>query len=232
MEDFRYIIAKDYYDLVNEWNNNNMLYNSLRFYQIYSGHVEKSEYALLSYTQTNQLTENIQADIMTSWWTPVKWFLFRQQEGNRKLLTKKLIELIPKENNLEQLTKTLLLLRYKDENSLSREVVNEMLEFLRVVYSGGNLTSNLRTKAKGPLDGWDFKLEEMKFEMSNEQWAFYVKDNCFQVFFKDEQYQEVKRFWGYGSKNLKDATDADWMQYFKNARQIIIERSRLLKEKS
>ena len=52
------------------------------------------------------------------------------------------------------------------------------------------------------------------------------------MFFVDEQYQEIKRFWGYGARNLKDATDADWMQYFRNATIIINERNQLLKEKS
>lgn len=45
MNDLRYLISRDYYELVNNWNKNNMLYNSLRFYQIYNLHIERSDFA-------------------------------------------------------------------------------------------------------------------------------------------------------------------------------------------
>ena len=48
--DYRLELLKEYRELLLNWDNNNMLYNSLKFYKIYNGDVEynlkKSQYFL------------------------------------------------------------------------------------------------------------------------------------------------------------------------------------------
>jgi len=50
------------------------------------------------------------------------------------------------------LTEALSILRHGSSNVLSENVVKELLAFLSVVYSEGNLTSVAKTNKLGPLD--------------------------------------------------------------------------------
>lgn len=233
MNDLRYLISRDYYELVNNWNKNNMLYNSLRFYQIYNLHIERSDFAKNFFSKViNEAENDFAPDIMTGWWLPLKWFLFRTKDGNRDHRTAELIEIIPAKNDISILTEELSILRHGSSTVLSENVVKELLAFLCVIYSEGNLTSVARTNKLGPLDGWNSKLEDLKKQYHDiDKWVKFVEDNCFEMFFQDVQYTKIKEYWQYGSINLCDASDDDWKTYFLTAKELIVKRHEQLKKK-
>ena len=83
--DYRLELLKEYRELLLNWDNNNMLYNSLKFYKIYNGDVEHSELvSTLLCRETGKKN-----DIMTSWWKPTKYFLFRSININQLIMVHK-----------------------------------------------------------------------------------------------------------------------------------------------
>lgn len=122
---------------------------------------------------------------MTGWWLPLKWFLFRTKDGNRDHRTAELIEIKPAKNDISILTEELSILRHGSSTVLSDNVVKELLAFLCMIYSEGNLTSVARTNKLGPLDGWNSKLEDLKKKYHDiDKWVKFVQDNCFESFFE------------------------------------------------
>lgn len=216
MFDYRVELLKQYQQLLLEWKNNNMLYNSLEFYKVYNGDVENSH--LVISLIGNQGMKN---DIMTSWWTPTKYFLLGNMKGYRVELTEYLIKIIPKENDRDILQEKLSEIRYgKDSGKIiDEEVVEAFVDFLGAVYSIGNITNAALTTKGGALDNWDSKLDNIKKSFTSVgEWKKYVEDNCFEDYFKDEEYNVIIPFWSYGASKLAQATDKDWLEYFVNVK--------------
>lgn len=80
MKDCRRTLLDEFVKLSKDWDNNNMLYNSLMFSKLYPGDVENS--VADASLMPKQSDEKMRNDIMTSWWTPTKIFLL----GNKKEL--------------------------------------------------------------------------------------------------------------------------------------------------
>ena len=83
MKDCRRTLLDEFVKLSKDWDNNNMLYNSLMFSKLYPGDVENS--VADASLMPKQSDEKMRNDIMTSWWTPTKSFLL----GNKKELMQK-----------------------------------------------------------------------------------------------------------------------------------------------
>ena len=83
MKDCRRTLLDEFVKLSKDWDNNNMLYNSLMFSKLYPGDVENS--VADASLMPKQSDEKMRNDIMTSWWTPTKIFLL----GNKKELMQK-----------------------------------------------------------------------------------------------------------------------------------------------
>lgn len=212
------------------WDNNNMLYNSLMFSKLYARDVEKSvSDASLMPTQSDE--KNMRKDIMTSWWTPTKIFLL----GNREDLKKKsrrgweefLLKQIPMGKDEEQLRESLSKIRHE---KTEKDVIDAFMGFLGSVYAVGNMTSAAVTSRGGALDNWDAKLKNIheKYIKEEKAWVDYVKTNKFECYFVDKDpRKEIIPFWSYGYSNLASATDADWMEYFSTVTKRIEERDKL-----
>ena len=229
--DYRLELLKEYRELLLNWDNNNMLYNSLKFYKIYNGDVEHSELvSTLLCRETGKKN-----DIMTSWWKPTKYFLFRSIKGTRTELTDKLLSRIPEKADVEELRLSLSTIRYQEENEqIEEDVIIAFMDFLKVVYSLGNMTNSAFTTTGGPLDNWDAKLFNIKSQIKDDEWKEYITHNCFQDFFdeNDDDYETILPFWNYGAKNLAAATDSDWKEYFINVKDRIEKRNKRLKKKN
>lgn len=227
-DDSRVAILEEFHDLYVNWNKRNMLFNSLKFYLLFPGDIENQPLIDKKMIKGRDLGTK---DIMTSWWLPVKWFLFKTHNGSRQDLTEELICRIPKSNNLEELTVSLSKIRHRDSQiSLEKDVVQAMLDFLEVVYSVGNMTNAvIANRRVGTLDSWDKKIEKIREEEYYKpvyaDWKTYVEDNYFQVFYeKGSDYTKVKTFWKGETINLKAASDDEWKAYFQNAKNCICDR--------
>ena len=134
--DFRVKILEEYSDLLVHWNERNSLYNSLRFYQLFADDVEHAD---IVDKEMIKCSVPMTKDVMTSWWTPTKLFIFRSNDGNRKEKTIELIGKIPKENNLAILTNAISIIRYKESAKFVmddlKNTVEAMLNFLQAVYT-------------------------------------------------------------------------------------------------
>ncbi|MGN0494776.1 MAG: hypothetical protein ACI4GW_00975 [Lachnospiraceae bacterium] len=226
MIDYRIELLKEYQELLQNWEKNNILYNSLRFYQLYNGDVENSELVSRRLGKNNE-TKN---DIMTSWWKPTKYFLLKNKKGNRDELTQQLLVHIPRENNVDNLQISLSQIRYSEnlEKSIDKAVIDAFLDFLNSIYSLGNMTNAARTTTGGPLDNWDGKLLNIKRTYNEKEWKKYVETNSFQDYFEDDQYSKIIPFWNYGGKKLAEASDEDWKEYFINVKKRIEQREQRL----
>ena len=226
--DYRLELLKEYRELLLNWDNNNMLYNSLKFYKIYNGDVEHSE--LVSTLLCRETVKK--NDIMTSWWKPTKYFLFRSRKGTRTELTDELLSRIPEKADVEELRLSLSTIRYQEGNEqIEEDVIIAFMDFLKVIYSLGNMTNSAFTTTGGPLDNWDAKLSNIKKKIKDDEWKEYITRNCFQDFFdeKDDDYEKILPFWHYGAKKLAAATDSDWKEYFINVKDRIEKRNERLK---
>ena len=222
MKDYRIDLLKEYNELYRNWEQNNMLYNSLKFYQLFNCDVENSSLIIPLIKGTG-----LKNDIMTSWWKPTKWFLFRTTNGSRKELTKYLLEKIPRGLDISKLRISLSKIRYEDDSKeIGIDVVEAFMDFLKVIYSLGNMTSSARTTTGGALDNWDAKLFKMKKHYTDKEWKRYVEQNGFQDYFKDNIYSEIIPFWNYGQSNLSAASDEDWKEYFTKVKDRIEQRNK------
>lgn len=232
--DFRVIILEEYSDLLVHWNERNSLYNSLRFYQLFADDVEHAD---IVDKEMIKCSVPMAKDIMTSWWTPIKLFIFRNNDGKRKEKTIELIGKIPKENNLAILTNAISIIRYKESGKFVMDdlmnTVEAMLNFLQAVYTIGNFTNAAyKNNKSGSLDNWDEKLEKIRREKTYEplEWKKYVEKNYFQVFYQDKKYTKINNFWEHGPNNLGSAMDEEWKAYFENATKYIYNRYDLYKK--
>lgn len=221
--------------LRDDWDQNNILYNSLKFYQICRGHVEQSKLIenKILYKNDKWMIGGIKwhRDVMTSWWTPAKYFLFKTNKGCRDELSIKLLGKISQENDISKLTKELSLIRTGKDNCVNIDVIVAFMNFLKVIYWKGNFTCGAVKPSGGALDNWDAKLKNIKKEYldsnkwSQNQWRNYIEGNAFQCYFEDKDYAKIKPFWEYGSSKLAEATDKDWKEYFENVESRIEKRN-------
>ncbi len=232
-------------NLIEKWEENNMLYNSLRFHQLYNAHVEQSN---LVENDMICIDKNWEAyytewhrDVMTGWWMPTKYFLLKTNKGSRKEQSIELLKKISQKNDLSKLTKELALIRSGKDDGISKGVkgaVEAFMDFLEVIYCKGNFTCAAVKKSGGSLDNWDAKLENIKKEYLDSkkwcpcQWKQYVEGNAFQDYFNDEDkfYTEIIPFWDYGPSKLAEATDENWEKYFRNVKNRIMRRNKRLEE--
>lgn len=229
--DYRLELLKEYRELLLNWDDNNMLYNSLKFYKLYNGDVEHSELVSALLGRENGKKK----DIMTSWWKPTKYFLFRSIKGKRTELTDELLSRIPEKADVEELRVSLSKIRYQEENKeIEGDVIIAFMDFLKAIYSLGNMTNSAFTTTGGSLDNWDAKLLNIKSQIKADKWKEYIIDNCFQDFFNenDSDYETILPYWNYGDTKLAAATDGDWKEYFINVKDRIEKRNKRLKEKN
>ena len=129
----------------------------------------------------------------------------------------------------------MLQLPVQEENEqIEEDVIIAFMDFLKVIYSLGNMTNSAFTTTGGPLDNWDAKLFNIKSQIKDDEWKEYITHNCFQDFFdeNDDDYETILPFWNYGAKNLAAATDSDWKEYFINVKDRIEKRNKRLKKKN
>ena len=233
MKDCRRTLLDEFVKLSKDWDNNNMLYNSLMFSKLYPGDVENSVAdASLMPKQSDKKMRN---DIMTSWWTPTKIFLLGNKkelmQKSRKELEEVLLKRIPKGKNEKQLQESLSEIRYGKTGKIIEEgVINAFMGFLGSVYAVGNMTSAAVTSRGGALDNWDAKLKNIHENDIKEEakWVDYVKTNQFECYVVDKDpHKEIIPCWSYGPSKLANATDKDWKEYFENAKRMIEERDKL-----
>lgn len=223
-------LYKSCIDLRDSWDKNNMLYNSIKFYQIYNRHVERSELVkddMICKKRDWMGEEKWSRDVMTSWWTPTKYFLFKSNKGAREALSEKLLKEISREkNDASKLIRELSSIRYGEDRDkvISKDVFDAFMSFLEVIYCKGNFTCGAMTVSGGSLDNWDEKLENIKKKYldsnrwDHERWKKYVEGNAFQAYFKDGEYTEIEPFWNHGKSELGEAKDKEWRDYFRNVK--------------
>ena len=233
MKDCRRTLLDEFVKLSKDWDNNNMLYNSLMFSKLYPGDVENS--VADASLMPKQSDEKMRHDIMTRWLTPTKIFLLGNKkelmQESRKELEEVLLKRIPKGKNEKQLQESLSEIRYGKTGKIIEEgVINAFMGFLGSVYAMGNMTSAAVTSRGGALDNWDAKLKNIHENDIKEEakWVDYVKTNKFECYFVDKDpRKEIIPFWSYGPSKLANATDKDWKEYFENAKRMIEERDKL-----
>lgn len=233
MKDCRRTLLDEFVKLSKDWDNNNMLYNSLMFSKLYPGDVENS--VADASLMPKQSDEKMRNDIMTSWWTPTKIFLLGNKkelmQKSRKELEEVLLERIPVGKDEEQLRESLSKIRHeKTGEKIEKDVIDAFMGFLGSVYAVGNMTSAAVTSRGGALDNWDAKLKNIheKYIKEEKAWVDYVKTNKFECYFVDKDpRKEIIPFWSYGPSKIANATDKDWKEYFENAKRMIEERDKL-----
>ena len=137
--------------LSKDWDNNNMLYNSLMFSKLYPGDVENS--VADASLMPKQSDEKMRNDIMTSWWTPTKIFLLGNKkelmQKSRKELEEVLLERIPMGKDEEQLRESLSKIRHeKTGEKIEKDV--------RCIYGVPwiSLCRGQYDKCSGDIKGW------------------------------------------------------------------------------
>ena len=143
MKDCRRTLLDEFVKLSKDWDNNNMLYNSLMFSKLYPGDVENS--VADASLMPKQSDEKMRNDIMTSWWTPTKIFLLGNKElmkKSRKELEEVLLELIPMGKDEEQLRESSSKIRH--ENRKQKKIVIDgqvpWISFMLVQYDKCSVT--------------------------------------------------------------------------------------------
>ena len=233
MKDCRRTLLDEFVKLSKDWDNNNMLYNSLMFSKLYPGDVENSVAdASLMPKQSDKKMRN---DIMTSWWTPTKIFLLGNKkelmQKSRKELEEVLLELIPMGKDEEQLRGSLSKIRHeKTGEKKEKDIKDAFMKFNGSVYAWGNMTSAAVTSRGGALDNWDAKLKNIheKYIKEEKAWVDYVKTNKFECYFVDKDpRKEIIPFWSYGYSNLASSSVADCMEFFSTVTKMIEEIDKL-----
>lgn len=250
-----------------EWDKNNVLYNTVWFYvnkscimpdmeysdkaiEIYKSqeHFEKWGVMYHHHGGKNLIKPDnsaFNADIMTGWWNPFKYLIGKE---SRKHLTEELLGKIPKSKSLES-----------DFDELGRQAkINELAEkktetwkalidFLRVVYTAGNIIPAPRNWVGNGLDGWDNKLEcifngpsdtntdswrayifeEYAGKKDEDKYKTFISENKLEMYF--DKNNEIISFWGGNRpKSFNTATEEQWKEYFENAQNCIESRGKMI----
>ena len=233
-----------------EWDNHNILYNTIWFY-LNKGlkrkfpDVEYSDAAISAYKKLDCYKKSeilyhtnvgkvlisrnkqvLSADLMTGWWNPVSYYL---GWSNRKLITEELLNSIPNDDNI--VISWIVEKKGKDESS-----AKALLDFLKVIYTEGNIIpAPINWKGRG-IDSWSYKLEEIKEGKSfnakawnkyickeYEDFNDFIKQNKLEMYVKNDK---IVSFWDKNNEPSKwtKATDDQWEAYFTNVKRAIEDR--------
>ncbi len=188
------------------------------------------------------------ADVMTGWWNPLKYFLklenlkeMKNVHVREKYIEKLLVILrkgnLEKNEGNEEVAKKMAERFDRDKGACEK-----CLEFLEVVYTGGNVIPIITNYCSGSsLDGWDTKMSGLISPRTNQEkkWRKYAEEvfktvDEFIVQNKLEHYlrgnlsdKKVDLFWNRKFK-FKEATDKEWKGYFENVERKICYRNELL----
>lgn len=244
-------------DELKEWESHNILYNTLWFYLNKEVHVEFSQdiwvfyksnisyfcnWKIVEHYNGNKLippsfnNESFSADIMTGWWNPFKRFVGltgNERENLSKLLFNKSL---PSKNDNKELLKW-----FQDLNSeITAEHLNYFIEFLKVVYTIGNIIpAPVNWRPGRGLDNFDAKLDcifsvykkEKPSKRQEQSWVNYIEnhynniENTWKNFISknllDEYFDgnNINFFWTHekdSTQHIPETID-DWAEYFKNA---------------
>ena len=235
-----------------EWDNRNILYNTIWFY-LNKGRISKfpdieycdaaisaykklecyKECKIIYHTNSGKvlISRNgkvLSADLMTGWWNPVSYYL---GWSNRKFITENLLNSIPSENNDSVVVSWLVKKIEKDCAS-----AKALLEFLKFIYTEGNIIpAPVNWKGRG-IDAWPYKLKEIKegklddavawkeyIRNTYEDFNDFIEQNKLQMYIKNEK---IVSFWNENNEPRKwtEATDDQWKDYFTNAKSAIEDR--------
>ena len=198
--------------------------------------------------------EAFNADVMTGWWNPFKYFMGM---NSRKDISENLLKMIPPKNDDDEIVGWLQ--EYvKDADD---EDCRALIEFLKIVYTAGNIIpAPLNWKGQG-MDAWDCKmtciLENILENNSGNKvtcsgaWAEYIKNeyrgendenklkdfikvNKLEMYFKDSLLKDLSlcSLWGDEDKPevWTKASKKQWKNYLNNARKCIIDRTNKLEK--
>lgn len=245
---------------IESWKKRNILYNTLWFcLEVNEPDIEYSNAAIKEYRKLKCYAEweviekkagkkvlkapsgEINADLMTGWWNPFKFFLKFPKRSNRVNCIKTFFDKYGSQletMNNEEVSKWMTKTFERKENACRK-----CLDFLKVVYTNGNMIPIITNYRSGTtLDGWDTKMlglidSNLYKSKQIELWNKYIQEvfgskkdfiiqNKLQHYFKDEK---VDLFWdrtitfGYAK-----ATDEEWEGYFKKVESKISNRNDLL----
>ena len=246
-----------------DWKNNNILYNSIWFYLNKGYDIEYGDKAIESYKILNPY-KNLQyiyhgtngkvlliegqifnADLMTGWWNPFKYCFLEDTGKSRKDICKDLISKIPKdkENIVEKLisyrkSKTKEIRNDEEIQEILKTLVSSFIDFLKVIYSEGNIIPAPKNWIGRGLDNWCYKLTSIYRKDSTNQvkcWSEYIKknknfiqDNLLEMYFKEDCLEVIslENIWGGKIPNsFESATNKQWINYFSKMRELIKNRT-------
>jgi len=250
-----------------DWEEQNILYNTLWF-SIRSGgpDIEFCDSAIDSYKQIQhyydwkeiyhsggktlitQYENEISADIMTGWWNPFKKIMGLDKSKKRKILIDEL--LIEMDKMKSKSDESRVIGWMVSRSKCNKNTVESFLNFLRVVYTPGNLIpSAVSYKSGSGLDGWDVKLENIRNAFINHEgylkpwreyieknfdndWKVFIKKNKLEMYYQEDDFEFENPVALFGDEGvvIKEATDSNWGNYFKNAHDKISKRNAELKK--
>lgn len=165
-QDYREIILNEFPDSKEEWEaGENILYKTLVFELSPATHVEKYECAQKDFKEycENYKEEYATADIMNGWWGPFK-YIFNLTSRKDKTALENIRDYVKgrkEEEIIEKYSEEIQgLCSANIENK--KETIKSLLEFLRVVYTAGNITPAPINPKADALDSWEYKLEKYK----------------------------------------------------------------------
>lgn len=184
------------------------------------------------------------ADVMTGWWNPLKYFLklYNLKEMKNVRVREKYIEnllvILRKEKLEGNESNEKVAKRMAEIFDRNKSACEKCLEFLKVVYTGGNMIPIITNYCSGSsLDGWDTKMLGLISPRTNQdkKWHRYADEvfgsvDQFIIQNKLEHYlidKKVDMFWDRKSK-FKEATDEEWKKYFEKAESKISYRNEVL----
>ena len=239
-------------------------YMKLPFYKKWSTkYNDKNEEVrlIIPSNEPNKEPVEIAADIMTGWWYPFKYFMrldewsemgdaikeFRDTYGEKKvnkyiryIYLNKLYKLQAIDSDEDTLVEWMA-----KKSKHSRESCQACLEFLKVVYTEGNMIPIIKNFHPGKsLDGWDYKMINIVDEGYNtaqaEKWRAYVKtyfedvDNFVKANLLEDYYVngKVLLLWSKDKpfNGFCEANEEEWKEYFTNAKERIVKRNEKLKK--
>ena len=166
-----------------EWDNWNILYKTIEYELSSSRDVESYKYvkekAFEKYCPDYEKYKT--ADVMNGWWYCFK-VIFDIKSSRRSDETKRFLDDLNHkiEGMKEQQVVKFLCEHYKKEERLYAV----LLEFLKVVYTVGNITPAKENKNRARLDNWEIKLEKGGWsnkEKKDLHYDMYVKDEIIRV---------------------------------------------------
>lgn len=265
ISDLRYT---DYYMTSSEkteWDKHDIIYNSIWFYLKKGYDVEYGDKAIESYqllTPYKDLqyvyhgtngkvliidNQPFNSDIMTGWWNPFRYCFIKDNQKSRKDLSEELWkEIQTKENVIDWLSEHRKNKNYADMSDVDEAILaKEFIEFLKVIYSEGNIIPAPKNWSGGGLDSWCYKLISIYGNDRTQQaklWRIYrdnyngdfINDHALSMYFNkdDKEPIDLTCIWGDSiPDSFEGATNKHWYNYFKNMREMIVKRNKEIKKK-